>query len=83
VVPSADPTAAPLGHWAAAVEAVGVAAAVASGAEADAVGVDPLPVPSVEAPQAASGAAIAKEMSRIQRELLRVTGIASFYDVEL
>jgi hypothetical protein len=72
VIPSADPTDAPVGHCAAAVDAVGVGAVV-EGADEDAVAVDP----GDEPPQAARGAEKASAIKGIQRELLRVTGGAS------
>ena len=74
VIPSADPIVAPVGHAADAVVAVGVGPLAVAGADAEAVGVEVDPVPLVELPQAASGAATASEMSGIQREGLRVTG---------
>jgi hypothetical protein len=75
VIPSADPTDAPVGHCAAAVDAVGVGA-VAVGVDATAVGVDPWDEP----PQATNGAAKASVIKGIQREWLRVTGRASEYN---
>jgi hypothetical protein len=72
VIPSADPTEAPVGHCAAAVDAVGVGAVVA-GEDEDAVGV----AAGDEPPQATSGAAKASAINGIQLELLRVTGGAS------
>lgn len=77
VIPSAEPTDAPVGHCAAAVDAVGVGA-VAVGVDAPAVGVDP----GVEPPHATSGAAKVSVINGIQREWLRVTGGASEYNPE-
>ena len=80
VTPSADPTEDPVGHCADATAAVGVASgAVARGADATAVGVDPV----LEPPQATSGAEKASVIKGIQRELLRVTGGASVYNIRI
>jgi hypothetical protein len=72
VIPSADPTVEPLGHWAAAVDAVGVGAATVGVAAADddveGVGF------ALDPPQAARVAANGSAISGIQRELRPVTG---------
>jgi hypothetical protein len=81
-VPSADETVLPEGHEDDAVVVVTVGAAVAIGAEATAVGVDPVPELELaagdELPQAARvAAATARVAKGIQCELLRVTCDAS------
>src|ERR1700686_5280874 len=78
VVPSADPTDAPLGHWAAvaavAVGAATVGMAVAAPDDDVALVLDP--------PQAASAAANVNAVSGIQSEELRVTWGALRLNVE-
>ena len=78
VVPSADPTVAPVGHEADAATTVGVAAA------AGGVGVDvaaPVVGDGLELPQAVRVAAKTNAVSAIQRELLSVTCNASLSDL--